>query len=330
MANFRALAVLSLLSTAVVASPSKRSVCHAGRKTINGQQYTVSCGLDRLGGDYDRLQTSWDGCIAACGADSTCQTAQYHDDNGYCYLKNFINPAVATSGEYTVDLGSACKESTTVSLNGVQCSIECGIDRHGGDYSQVNAGNYLACASACAADSKCVTAQYNEGNGYCYLKNADNGQVSSTDTDSIVCVRSGTTTSTTSTTTTTTISSTPSPTGLGNGATCFYNRDCASNLCTSTNYCGPLNNGYFCGINSECVSGFCKKSPPSAGYGECANRANIGASCVYNTDCASGYCTLTNYCGPTPNGYPCGRNSDCQSGSCSFVNGSPNYGHCVA
>jgi hypothetical protein len=101
-------------------------------------------------------------------------------------------------------------------------------------------------------------------------------------------------------------------------------------MCTSTNYCGPLKNTYFCGINSECISGFCKKNPPSAGYGECANKADVGSTCVYNSDCASNYCTLTNYCGPTLNGYSCGRNSDCQSGNCVFANGSPNYGYCRA
>lgn len=181
--------VLGLLSTTALATPTKRTTCHPGRQTINGQQYTISCGLDRVGGDYDRQQTSWAGCIAACAADSTCVTAQYHEDNGFCYLKNAVNGPNASPGEDTVDLGSACRQDTTLTLNGLQCTISCGVDHHGGDYASTWSGNYLACAAACAADSGCVTAQYNEGNGYCYLKNADNGAVSSTDTDSVVCQR---------------------------------------------------------------------------------------------------------------------------------------------
>lgn len=166
MAAFRSAIVLSLLSTTVVGGLTRRSICHPGRQTIDGVQYTISCGLDRLGGDYDRDgPTTWDQCIAECAADAKCVTAQYHeDDSKFCYFKNTVNDPVLTTDHYTIDRGVACQKSTTLTLNGQQCSIQCGVDRHGGNYDAIQTGNYLACASACAGDSNCITAQYNEGN----------------------------------------------------------------------------------------------------------------------------------------------------------------------
>jgi uncharacterized protein len=85
MSLIKSTLLLAVLSATALATPTKRSVCHAGRYTLNGQQYTVSCGLDRAGGDYANQQTSWDGCMQACAADSTCVTAQYHEE--VCLLR---------------------------------------------------------------------------------------------------------------------------------------------------------------------------------------------------------------------------------------------------
>jgi hypothetical protein len=190
MAVLKSTIVLGLLSALALAAPQKRSICHAGQNTINGQLYTTSCGLDRVGGDYGREgPVSWSQCQSDCAADSTCVTAQYHEDNQFCYFKNVVNGGQVSSGEDTIDLGSACQQDTTLTLNGLQCTISCGVDHHGGDYNGYYVGNYLACANACAGDANCKTAQYNEGNGYCYLKNTVNPAVSSTNTDSIICAR---------------------------------------------------------------------------------------------------------------------------------------------
>jgi hypothetical protein len=83
--------------------------------------------------------------------------------NGFCYLKNEVNQAVVAPGEDTIDLGVGCA-SGTVTFGDTPCTISCGQDSHGGDYTNLYTGNYLACASTCADDSNCVTAQYNEGN----------------------------------------------------------------------------------------------------------------------------------------------------------------------
>ena len=182
--------LLGLLVTSALASPLKRAECNPGRQTINGEELTVSCGVNRPLGDYHNLQGRFDTCAADCRADDNCATAVYHEDNGFCYYKNVVNDLELQADSVVVDKGMACKQSTTLTLNGLQCTISCGTDRHGGDYGNQRTGNYLACASACAADSNCVTAQYNEGNGYCYFKNVANTAVSSTDTDTIDCIQS--------------------------------------------------------------------------------------------------------------------------------------------
>lgn len=74
--------------------------------------------------------------------------------------------------------------------NGVTCTGVCKGDRHGGDYGNAYAGNFLKCAQICAAEplGKCLSAQYNEGNGYCYLKGVINNlDTASTNTDTWDC-----------------------------------------------------------------------------------------------------------------------------------------------
>ena len=184
MKSFLALTLFSATAFALVAP---RTGCRAGRQTINGQLYTVSCGLDRFGGDTGRDSgITFGQCQANCAADSTCVTAQYHENISTCYYKNSVNPAVLSNGHDTIDLGVGC-QSGTQTFNGVQCTITCSQDSHGGNYAASYVGNFLGCAQACSADSNCKTAQYNEENGYCYLKNAINGFVSSDNTDSVVC-----------------------------------------------------------------------------------------------------------------------------------------------
>lgn len=272
MSTIKTALLFGLLFAITSATPTKRSVCNAGYRTIDGKQYTISCGLDRPGNDYDLLQTSFDHCATTCAADSRCATAQYAEDVGFCYLKTVANAAVRKSGVDTIDHGKACKSNTTAILSGVQCKISCGVDRAGGDYSQAYLGNYLACAEACAADSKCLTAQYKEDNGYCYFKSVVNNAIASSVVDSIVCDRgSSTSTSTTKsgsvTSTSTTTSASSTATGAKIGQSCVYNRDCASNYCTLTNYCGPTPNTYSCGRNEDCQSGYCDFQ--SYGYGYC-------------------------------------------------------------
>lgn len=180
---------IGLFTATALAVVLPRTGCRAGRSTINGQLYTISCGLDRLGGDSGRTSgISFATCQSNCAADSTCVTAQYHESIQTCYYKKDVNPAVLADGHDTIDLGIGCN-SGPQTINGVTCNVKCGQDSRGGDYASSYTGNYLACASACSADSNCVTAQYNEENGYCYRKNAINGFEASSNTDSVVCTR---------------------------------------------------------------------------------------------------------------------------------------------
>jgi hypothetical protein len=244
-------------------------------------------------------------------------------------------------------------------INGRTCTVQCGIDRRGGDYGRAYTGSFEGCVQACAANSICVTAQYHGKTGWCYLKNSRNRAETNVNDDTVDCESkpaTTTTTSSSSTTTTTSATTTTSSTPLlAQGATCIRSSQCASGLCTSTNYCGPLPRGYFCGINSECISNNCYKDPPSAGYGECRDAPATtttttttattttttattttsstpllaqGATCIRSSQCASNLCTSTNYCGPLPRGYFCGINSECVSNYCYKDPPTSGYGEC--
>ena len=89
-----------------------------------------------------------------------------------------------------------------ITANGRQCTIECGTDHAGGDYSAMSVSNFQACIDACTADSACQTAQYLTTNSYCYLKNSLGDPSSSDTVNGIVCQVHSSPSSTTSTTST--------------------------------------------------------------------------------------------------------------------------------
>ena len=97
----------------------------------NGHVCTPTCGQDRAGGDYANQYTgSYSDCLALCGNDPKCSTAQYHQISGFCYLKSTVNPLVASTLDDTAD---CCPSVSTVSSTGRICTPTCGQDRPGGD-----------------------------------------------------------------------------------------------------------------------------------------------------------------------------------------------------
>jgi hypothetical protein len=165
-----------------VSDANENSVDCSGQITINGRQCQIQYGIDRAGGDYDRQNTgTFEGCQQACSSDPICVTAQYHINSGWCYLKNSLNAGFQSSNDNSIDC------NTDVVINGRQCHIQPGVDRFGGDYDRSRTGSFSGCVSACAADPQCVTAQYHEGNQYCYFKNVANSPVMASDHDTIDC-----------------------------------------------------------------------------------------------------------------------------------------------
>ena len=81
---------------------------------------------------------------------------------------------------------SSCVAGSIVS-NGRNCTVECGIDHLGGDYSSLYTADWTTCMNACTADPTCATAQYSSKNSYCYLKNTTNLSSSNRFINSIVC-----------------------------------------------------------------------------------------------------------------------------------------------
>ena len=231
-------------SIAVPLDSRGSSQCSTGTSIINGRICTRSCGVDRPGGDYGRSQTgSFDACISACAADSKCVTAQYHENNQFCYFKNSRNNKSSVDGVDTVDCDAKSSPSTTKNsggkssssqtssttkditpsstqnsnpgtcsaktqtLNGRSCKITCNQDRPGGDYGRSQKKNLQSCAQACAADTRCTSAQYKEDNGFCYFKGSRNGAIYKNGVETIDCDQASGVTSKSSTGTASTTSS---------------------------------------------------------------------------------------------------------------------------
>ncbi|KPI45005.1 uncharacterized protein AB675_2387 [Cyphellophora attinorum] len=68
-------------------------------------------------------------------------------------------------------------------INGRTCTVQCGIDRRGGDYDRAYTGTFEGCIQLCAAASTCVTAQYHGKTGWCYLKDSRNPAETNVDDD---------------------------------------------------------------------------------------------------------------------------------------------------
>lgn len=106
--------LLSIVSglTLLLASPAFAATttaavtpaCTSGSRILNNRACWVSCGITRPGGNYKQSQTkSLDACIQLCAADAQCTTAQYREDNLFCYMKNVRNSAATSTVADTVD-----------------------------------------------------------------------------------------------------------------------------------------------------------------------------------------------------------------------------------
>lgn len=72
-------------------------------------------------------------------------------------------------------------------ISGTTCKQECNLDRNGGDFNSMPVASLQECAQACNQDSRCLTAQYSRGNGWCYLKSSLNDISSNDGVDGVVC-----------------------------------------------------------------------------------------------------------------------------------------------
>ena len=61
----------------------------------NGDVFQIACSTDYVGNDFATVQTaSYADCLAACSTTQGCVAVSY--TNGFCYLKNGVNPSPAT------------------------------------------------------------------------------------------------------------------------------------------------------------------------------------------------------------------------------------------
>lgn len=76
---------------------------------------------------------------------------------------------------------------TTQTISGRTCNLSCGTDRPGGDFSSVRTSSINGCIQACATEARCLTAQYVESSGYCYLKNLVSQAAAAEGVDTVDC-----------------------------------------------------------------------------------------------------------------------------------------------
>lgn len=93
---------LSLAATSSTTAPAPS--CTTGSRIVNNRACWVSCNVTRPGGNYKESRTgSRDACINLCASTPECTTAQYRNDNLFCYLKNVRNQAVVSNVADTID-----------------------------------------------------------------------------------------------------------------------------------------------------------------------------------------------------------------------------------
>jgi len=124
----------------------------------NGAQAVMECFQDHNGGDASMTITStMEACIILCGNTNGCVAVSYAPGSGgFCYLKNTLNTAVMNYGVWgaritsnsttaiTTSFTPGCPQSngtTVLDNNGASFVVECGMDRPGGDYQQINVGS---------------------------------------------------------------------------------------------------------------------------------------------------------------------------------------------
>ena len=99
-------------------------------------------------------------------------------------LLTYATVAVAAA---TLQVRDSTCTSGSVTSNGRNCTVSCGLDHPGGDYSSMYIADFQTCISTCVGDQKCATAQYSQQNSYCYLKNATNPAQTRSGVNSVVC-----------------------------------------------------------------------------------------------------------------------------------------------
>ena len=102
-------------------------------------------------------------------------------------LISFLTCATAAVAAILQSRDNTSCSAGSITGNGRTCTVECGVDHLGGDYTSLYTGTWPDCMNACTADPTCATAQYLLTNGYCYLKNSTGPSSNNPSVSSIVC-----------------------------------------------------------------------------------------------------------------------------------------------
>jgi hypothetical protein len=146
----------------------------------SGARFTIECSVDHYGGDMGAQQTdTFAACLSLCDSTRGCHAVAYAGKT--CYMKSDIKEGVAndhvwgavdyvalapTTPTYTCP-GSGGLEVTEAS--GKKFTIECAIDRYGGDMGAQVTDSFAACISLCDTTHGCLAVAY--AGAMCYMKN---------------------------------------------------------------------------------------------------------------------------------------------------------------
>jgi hypothetical protein len=132
--------------------------------TTSGGAYDILCGQDYLDGDMSSTPAAtFEDCLTACDAQSTCVTVAFA--NGICYLKNKVttpvsNYAVWSAKKQGVKRGLSCDnkidDGITYQATKGQFKIVCGQEYSGGDLASTGTASFEECIEACVGNEKCV------------------------------------------------------------------------------------------------------------------------------------------------------------------------------
>lgn len=242
--------------------------------------------------------------------------------------KTLILSVLAIANVVSADTCSA----GTQTVNGRQCTTTCNSDRPGGDYASMQTSTYIGCIEACASQSLCVSATYNENSGFCYLKRSLNSAQYSYGNDLVDCSAAPSSTAAPAP------QCTPGPVTIGDTqctVSCNTDRaggDFAQQQTGTFEGCIQA-----CASNNLCVSAQYNEATLFC-YLKRARNAAVSSSGIDTVDCTPPTygCGNPFTCGASQQAtnYDCGSQNQCfcfgfasQSGVC-FPNSSCNYPSC--
>ena len=139
-----------------------------------------------------------------CGSDNRLTVYQNVSWTPSSTTTAATSPTTITTSPNSASTSVSCPScnNTIITSNGMNFTVECGIDHQGGDVTSLSVANFQACIDACAQNSQCVDVSLS--GSACYLKSTLGAAVQNAGIAGARLVSGGSSSSATSATTATT------------------------------------------------------------------------------------------------------------------------------